>query len=237
MRPLIFLIGNNSLSYQLVKACLGNSSYRLREYASTEILHHIEALRPAAILIDNALPNNKALELCGAIRMNAPTQESRVILFGNGSCGLDCILGMKAGADCCLALPLMADELIAGIDAVIRRPRLPWPQVECGSDTDLRLGDVELNLLAMRVSVAGEAVPITVLEFRLLEYLARNQGRVFTRDQLLDAVWGEDRFVLPRTVDACVRRIRNKIEPGNGKSSVLRTIRGVGYCLENLLSN
>jgi DNA-binding response OmpR family regulator len=91
---------------------------------------------------------------------------------------------------------------------------------------------MELNLLAMRVSVAGTAVPTTVLEFRLLEYLARNQGRVFTRDQLLDAVWGEDRFVLPRTVDACVRRIRNKIETGNGRSSLLRTIREVGYCLE-----
>jgi two-component system phosphate regulon response regulator PhoB len=91
---------------------------------------------------------------------------------------------------------------------------------------------MELNLLALRVSVSGETVPTTILEFRLLEYMVRNRGRVFTRDQLLDAVWGQERFVTPRSVDACVRRIRNKIEAGRGAPSFLKTVRGVGYYLE-----
>jgi two-component system phosphate regulon response regulator PhoB len=92
---------------------------------------------------------------------------------------------------------------------------------------------MELNLLALRVSVAGETLPTTILEFRLLEYMARNRGRVFTRDQLLDAVWGQERFVTPRSVDACVRRIRNKIQSTRAGAAFLKTVRGVGYCLES----
>jgi two-component system phosphate regulon response regulator PhoB len=99
------------------------------------------------------------------------------------------------------------------------------------TNTKLKLGNLQLDLLALRVLVNGRIVPVTVLEFRLLEYMARTPGQVFTRDQLLDAVWGEECFVTPRTVDACVRRIRTKIEVGRGRPSLLKTIRGVGYSL------
>jgi len=102
------------------------------------------------------------------------------------------------------------------------------------TDTKLKLGNLQLDLLALRVSVNGRIVPATVLEFRLLEYMARNPGEVFTRDQLLDAVWGAECFVTPRTVDACVRRIRTKIEIGRDHPSLLKTIRGVGYSLGNV---
>ena len=100
-------------------------------------------------------------------------------------------------------------------------------------ETELRVGDLHLDRLALRVSVEGKVVPATVLEFRLLEYMARNHGQVFTRDELLDAVWGRECFVTPRTVDACVRRIRMKLEAGCGRTSLLKTIRGVGYCMDN----
>ena len=84
----------------------------------------------------------------------------------------------------------------------------------------------------MKISVRGKEVTTTTLEFRLIDYLARHQGKVFTRDALLDAVWGDLRFVTPRSVDACIRRIRRKIEPESSSPRFLRSIRGVGYKLE-----
>jgi DNA-binding response OmpR family regulator len=84
----------------------------------------------------------------------------------------------------------------------------------------------------MKLSVRGSEVPTTSLEFRLIEYLARHRGQVFTRDLLLDAVWGDMQFVTPRSVDACIRRIREKIEPDRNSPTYLKTIRGVGYRLD-----
>jgi two-component system phosphate regulon response regulator PhoB len=159
-------------------------------------------------------------------------QDIRVILLADRVSADDYLLGFNAGADDCLTRPVLPGELLARVEAVLRRSRAIEREPHDSEDTVLKLGAMELNLLALRVSVSGETVPTTILEFRLLEYMVRNRGRVFTRDQLLDAVWGQERFVTPRSVDACVRRIRNKIEAGRGAPSFLKTVRGVGYYLE-----
>jgi DNA-binding response OmpR family regulator len=124
-------------------------------------------------------------------------------------------------------------EAAFGSSAFGHRPVAPL-KPKSTTDTKLKLGNLQLDPLALRVSVNGRIVPATVLEFRLLEYMARNPGQVFTRDQLLDAVWGKECFITPRTVDACVRRIRTKIESAHGRRSLLKTIRGVGYSLGNV---
>jgi len=95
----------------------------------------------------------------------------------------------------------------------------------------MRLGDIEIDPGAMRISVRGGEIMTTNLEFHLLYYLLHNQGRVFTRDQLLDAVWGA-KYVELRSVDACVRRLRRKIEPDPLRPTYLKTVRGAGYCLQ-----
>lgn len=89
--------------------------------------------------------------------------------------------------------------------------------------------EIVIDTWAVRLLVRGVEVPTTALEFRLLEYMARHRGQVFTRDLLLDAVWGELRFINPRSVDACVRRVRGKIEPDISNPTYLKTVRGVGY--------
>ena len=232
MRPLVFLVDSNSQSARVIRACLERANYRVREYFSADILRQIEELRPAGVLLDAALEDGQGLELCATIRRRGGLEETRVVLIVDRS-STECALGFKAGADDCLTRPVLPGELLARIEAVLRRSRLPQLVPEEPNDTVLKLGELELNLLALRVSLGGEIVPTTVLEFRLLEHLARNQGRVFTRDQLLDAVWGEERFVTPRSVDACVRRLRNKLEARSSGPSFLKTVRGVGYCLEN----
>ena len=96
----------------------------------------------------------------------------------------------------------------------------------------IRVEELEIDVASMTVRVAGKPVVTTVREFRLLEYLARHQGRVFTRDQLLDAVWKENCFVTPRSIDVFVRRLREKIEPDPRHPRYLKTLRGIGYRFE-----
>ena len=236
IKPLIFLTESDPQSCRVIRAYLERADYRVREYFSHDILHDIEELQPSVVLIDGTPRNGKSLELCRKIRRNPLVRETKVILVSDRGWPAEYALGFEAGVDDYLIRPVLPRELLDRIEAVLRRTPFPRVTPEVPEDTELKLGDLELNLLAMRVSVAGTVIPTTVLEFRLLEYMARNEGRVFTRDQLLDAVWGEECFVTPRTVDACIRRIRNKIESGRGRPSLLKTVRGIGYCLEDAFS-
>lgn len=233
MRPLIFLIEDNPQSCRIITACLERSNYQVKQYFSADIISQIEDLRPSVVLIDKAVQSGNALELCGMIRRRSGTQGIKVILLTDRASADDYLLGFNAGADDCLTRPVLPGELLARVEAVLRRGHRSRETPPADADPVLKLGDMELNLLALRVYVSGETIPTTILEFRLLEYMARNQGRVFTRDQLLDAVWGQERFITPRSVDACVRRLRNKLESARGGLSFLKTVRGVGYYLES----
>jgi len=106
--------------------------------------------------------------------------------------------------------------------------RSPQPGAAGSGDT----ADLVIDSWAMKLFFRGTEIATTSLEFRLIEYLARHRGQVFTRDVLLDAVWGDVQFVTPRSVDACIRRIRQKIEPDRKRPTMLKTIRGVGYRLD-----
>jgi two-component system phosphate regulon response regulator PhoB len=132
---------------------------------------------------------------------------------------------LQAGANHCVSRPSTDRELATRIRSLICRPA---KQVEQIRDTP----ELAIDISAMRIVVHDEEIPVTTLEFRLLEFLARHEGRVLSRDTLLDAVWGEMRFVTPRTVDACIRRLRKKIEAGRSGPAMLNTLRGVGYRLD-----
>jgi DNA-binding response OmpR family regulator len=121
-----------------------------------------------------------------------------------------------------------SEDLVARVQSLIKRsPERP-------KSVRVEVPDLVINHAAMTISVRGTEIVTTGLEFRLIEYLARHRGRVFTRDLLLDAVWGETQFVTPRSVDACIRRIRYKIELHPSSPTYLKTIRGIGYRLDAL---
>jgi DNA-binding response OmpR family regulator len=228
---LVFVVENDLELCRTLGHYLGESGYAVDNFFSTaEVIRQAETLRPALIVIDGDLRAGNGFELCRRIRRNSLLGKTPLILLSSEN---ERIVGLEAGADDCITKPFGRGEVMARIDAVLRRYAPPLSRSwEIDKDGVIRLGEIEIDSLGMRLSVAGRDVGATTLEFRLIQHLARNQGRVFTRDELLDAVWGNTEFVTPRSVDTCVRRIRKKMETGASRPIQLRTIRGVGYRLD-----
>jgi two-component system phosphate regulon response regulator PhoB len=174
------------------------------------------------------IPGEDGFELCRRIRQNQAIAMTPVIFLTAKSSEGDRVLGLELGADDYVAKPFSPRELIARVKAVLRRFERPLaPEV-------IATGELEIDSGAMTLTVRGKIVATTATEFRLLEYMARHPGRVFTRDQLLDAVWRDTAYVTPRSVDVYVRRIREKIEKDAEEPLYLRTVRGAGYRFEAL---
>lgn len=166
------------------------------------------------------------MELCRQIRAAGELAPIPVIFLTAKTEEVDRLAGFDLGADDYITKPFSPRELVARVKAVLRRFEPPLTQQK------IRMGELEIDSSAMSVEVQGKAVTTTATEFRLLEYLASRPGRVFTREQLLDAVWRDTSYVTLRSVDVYVRRIREKIEQDPENPRFLRTLRGVGYRFE-----
>ncbi len=172
------------------------------------------------------LPGMSGIDLCRQIRQHDQLAKTPVIFLSARTQEPDRLQAFDAGGDGYITKPFSPRELIARVRNVLRT------RAEAPSRELIQLGELEIDIASMSVRVNGKTVPTTVREFRLLEYLARHRGRVFTRDQLLDAVWKEGSFVTPRSIDVFVRRLREKIERDPRHPRYLKTLRGIGYRFE-----
>lgn len=212
---------------RLIVVTLSSAGYATRAYQTAEDVIADAFLDPPSLfLLDIMVPGTDGIELCQRLRgLNSLSAIPIVFLTARAS-EADLVLGLEVGADDYITKPFGTRELIARVNAVLRR----FERSESASV--IRFGSVEIDQPAMQLRVNGALQVVTATEFRLLEYFAKNPRRVFSRDQLLDAVWGDARFVTPRSVDVYVRRIREKIESDPENPRHLLTMRGAGYRFE-----
>ena len=226
MRPSVLVVEDETALSTLLRYNLEKEGFAVSEARDgEEALLQLKEGKPDAVLLDWMLPRLSGLELCRQIRRAPAWRDLPIIMLtARGEEG-DRVRGLDSGADDYVVKPFSPNELIARLRAVIRRAR-PAASAEV-----LNFGDVALDLSAHRVSRGGEPVHLGPTEFRLLRFLLERPGRVFSREQLLDAVWGRDAEVELRTVDVHIRRLRKALNAG-GQADLVRTVRAAGYALD-----
>lgn len=179
------------------------------------------------LVLDLMLPGIQGMELCRILRNDPTTAYLPIIMLTAKGEELDRVLGLETGADDYMTKPFSPRELIARVKAVMRRlsEKAEKPQV-------IRIGDLLIN--KETYSVVKKNIPLTLssTEFKLLVYLVERKGKIFSRDQLLDAVWKDEAFVEPRTVDVHIRRLRTQVEDDPSEPKFIKTRRGIGYYVE-----
>jgi two-component system phosphate regulon response regulator PhoB len=224
MKPNVFLVEDEPDIALLIRHHLEAAGFAVSSFPSgADVVQAAELNRPHLFLLDIMLPGSNGLDLCRRIR-KTPTLSKVPIIFVTARTGEpDRVAGLELGADDYISKPFSPREMVARIKAVLRRYDQPAALLRISA------GPIELDSEGMSLTVSGVPVPTTLTEFRLLEHLMRHAGQVFTRDQLLDAVWQEARYVTDRSVDVYVRRLRGKIEQDPENPRYLRTVRGAGY--------
>jgi len=177
--------------------------------------------RPDLIILDIMLPDSDGLEICKGIRNHPDIAHIPVIFLTARAAETDRIVGLELGANDYIVKPFFVRELIARVKIQFRGQAKPARV--------LKAGRLEMDRTSLQVRVGGLPVSLTATEFRLLEFLMSRPGVVFSRDQLLDSVWGHDRAVTDRTVDVYVLRLRQKIDADPSSTSMIRSVRGFGY--------
>jgi two-component system response regulator RegX3 len=178
------------------------------------------------VLLDLMLPGIPGTEVCKQLRARSSVP---IIMLTAKDSEVDIVVGLELGADDYVTKPYSTRELLARIRAVLRRRTEEAPY----DDGILEAGSVRMDVDRHTVSVAGVETPMPLKEFELLELLLRNAGRVLTRGQLIDRVWGSDYFGDTKTLDVHIKRIRSRIEPNPSEPRMLVTVRGLGYRFED----
>jgi two-component system, OmpR family, phosphate regulon response regulator PhoB len=226
MRPAVLVVEDEPALSTLLRYNLEKEGFDVSEARDGEdALLQLKESKPDAVLLDWMLPRLSGLELCRQIRRAPAWRDLPVIMLtARGEEG-DRVRGLDSGADDYVVKPFSTTELIARLKAVIRRAR-----PSAGAEV-LRFADIAVDLSAHRVTRTGEPVHLGPTEFRLLRFFLERPGRVFSREQLLDAIWGRDAEVELRTVDVHIRRLRKALNDG-GRRDLVRTVRSAGYALD-----
>ncbi len=194
-----------------------------------EALMAAEDFQPDIILLDWMLPHVSGIEICRQLRARSETRNIPVIMLTARAEEEDRLRGFEKGADDYVTKPFSMKELVARIQAVLRRAN------PAAAGNVVTFGDIVLDRDTMRVTRGGTTVTLGPTEFRLLEVLIKRPGRVYSREQLLDRVWGQDIYVEARTVDVHIGRLRKALNKG-GLVDPIRTVRASGYALDETYS-
>lgn len=192
-----------------------------------EALEQFAKTNPDLILLDLMLPEISGTEVCRQIRLKSQVP---IIMLTAKDTEVDKVVGLELGADDYVVKPYSKAELVARIKAVLRRKGSDSTKEQSGS---ISAGPVVIDVERHQVSINDQLISLPLKEFELLEFLVRNSGRVLTRTQLIDRVWGSDYFGDTKTLDVHVKRLRAKIEKDPANPVYIQTIRGLGYKFES----
>ncbi len=226
MIPYVLVVEDEDALSTLLSYNLEKEGYKVTVATDGEEgLMLVDERLPDLIVLDWMLPKVSGIEVCRRLRTRAETRNVPIIMLTARGEESDRIRGLDTGADDYITKPFSMTELTARIRAVLRRIR---PGL---SEDRIRHGDIVIDRVAHRVKREGREVHLGPTEFRLLDYLMQHPGRVFSREQLLDAVWGSDVYVEARTVDVHIGRLRKALNLSD-ESDPIRTVRSAGYSLD-----
>ena len=230
-KPDILLVEDDTELSTVVSTRLRESGYDVRTaFTGPEALERVAEKVPDLVLLDIMLPEMDGLEVCRRLRADHPLLY--ILMITARTEEMDRVVGLEVGADDYVTKPFSLSELVARVRSALRRLRLTeeahfdTPQEDA---TPLEVGTLRIDPMRRQVWKSGAEIVLTVLEFDLLVYLARNPNRPFTRMQLLETVWDLHYEGYDRTVDSHVQRLRSKVEDDPGNPKYIRTVWGVGY--------
>lgn len=224
-RPYALVVEDEAPLVELIRYNLEKEGYEVGvAMDGEEAILLIEERQPDIVILDWMLPKLSGIEVCRRLRTKPATRNLPIIMLTARAEEADRVRGLDQGADDYVTKPFSMTELVARIRAVMRRIR---PAL---ADDVVIAGDISMDRAAHRVTRNGEDVHLGPTEFRLLDHFIQHPGRVFSREQLLDAVWGSDIYVETRTVDVHIGRLRKALAKGGGEDPI-RTVRSAGYAL------
>jgi two-component system, OmpR family, phosphate regulon response regulator PhoB len=226
MKPRILLVEDDLNLTELLRYNLEREGFEVKSTGDgEEALMLAQEVRPDLLILDWMIPNLSGIEVCRRLRRDPDMANMPVLMLTARTEESDRIRGLETGADDYITKPFSPRELVARIKAVLRRLR---PAL---SGSSLTYGGIEMETASHKVTRDGETIQLGPTEFRLLRHLLEHPGRVFSREQLLDSVWGHDVYVELRTVDVHIRRLRKALN-GDDKPDLIRTVRSAGYALD-----
>jgi two-component system phosphate regulon response regulator PhoB len=224
--PHVLVVEDEEALGQLLKYNLEKEGYRVSLATDGEEAMVIaDETGPDLVILDWMLPKAPGIEVCRRLRAKQETRNTPIVMLTARSEETDRVRGLDIGADDYITKPFSMGELLARLRAVMRRIR---PGL---ADDKITCGDIVMDRVSHRVKRDGKEVHLGPTEFRILDHLMQHPGRVFSREQLLDAVWGSDVYVEARTVDVHIGRLRKALMVGDG-SDPIRTVRSAGYALD-----
>ena len=225
VRQRIVIIEDEKDIVDLVRYNFRKEGFDVESFSSgKDGLEYLRKISTDLVLLDIMLPDLDGIEICKRVRADERLKGLPIIFLTARGEEIDRVVGLEIGADDYVVKPFSPRELVARVKAVLRRQ-----EQALGKSEVIEVSGLRLDSRTHEVAVHGRSVQLSALEFKLLHFLASQPRRVFSREQLLDNVWGRDRFVTPRTVDVHIRRLREKIETQEGVPHYVQTVRGSGY--------
>jgi two-component system phosphate regulon response regulator PhoB len=223
----LLLLEDDEVTVRVVRALFENEGFSVSTASDGAAgLAQAKKSPPDILLLDLNLPGMPGLDVCREIRRDRTLNALPILMLTARGETADLVLGLEIGADDYVAKPFKPPELMARVRALLRR------SLPASADQPILIGSLVIDPASFSVTRKGKSISLSTLEFRLLYFLVSHPNQVFSRDQLLDHVWGRDRNVIPRSVDVYIRHLRAKVTTASGGAIVVKTLRDAGYLLE-----